>query len=186
MLYQKYIVKITLFIAIAMAITACANGPVDPEHSTIYSIPAGSSLVLNREITIPAEYLSVFIQNGYVKNFRDIDKYYPYCKFEVRTRQGRDTVIRPDTFIIHRYTTDEIIVQGHSSPFRRIAEDGGGGPSFIEMFRVMYLHSELQPDVLRVACGHRAVSPNYDHLTIAEVRKTLGDLMSLNLIQKQH
>ena len=177
--------NITTIIFITIFTAACATGPQDPEHSPYYKIPVASSLVLHNDIIIPADKAAVFIQNGEVKTFRDIDKYYPYCKFEIRTIKETNQIIKADTFIIHRSTTDETIVQKPQSMFRRVSEDGGGGPSFIEMFRVMYLRSEQQPDVLRLSCGHRAISPHYVHLTVSEVRKALGKLMTLNEPGKQ-
>ena len=178
---QKNVMRnLATLICITSLTLACAVGPQDPEHSPYYKIPVASSLVLHRDLSIPANQAAVFIQNGEVKNFKDIDKYYPYCKFEVRTIMQNNQTIKADTFIIHRSTTDETIVQKPQSVFRRVSmDDGGGGPSFIEMFRIMYLRSEQQPDVLRLSCGHRAISPNYDHLTVSEVRQALGKLMTL-------
>ena len=122
-MYHQLIAKMAIFIGVATVISSCATGPVDPEHSIFYKIPVGSSLVLNKEMTIPAEKLSVFIQNGTVKSFRDVEKYDPYCKFEVRTKRSSDVVIKPDSFIIYRYTTDENVVQNYPSPFRQWCND---------------------------------------------------------------
>ena len=174
----KSIAHLASLVCVSMQLVACATGPVDPENSPFYNIPVGTSVVLHQALTIPADKAAVFIQNGEVKTFRDIDKYYPHCKFEVSTIKESNQTIQPDTFIIHKSTTDEH-VQLNQSMFRHVSLNGGDGPPFIEMYRLMYLRSEKQPDVFRLSCGIWAISPNYYQLTVKEVRHALGKLMTL-------
>lgn len=177
-MHPKSMRNVFVILCLASYTVACSTGPVDPEHSPYYAIPTGSSLVLQQEVVIPANKAAIYIQYGEVKTYKEIDKYYPHCKFEVRTIREQNQTVKADTFIVTRTATDETIVRRQNSPFRYVDIDGGG-ISFIEMFRIMYLHSDQQPDVLRLSCGHRAVSPHYEHLTVSEVRKALGGLMTL-------
>ena len=182
-MYLKRIFNLASLVCMTMLIVACSSAPVDAENSPFYNIPVGTSVVLHQALTIPADKAAVFIQNGEVKKFRDIDKYYPHCKFEVSTIKQTNQTIQPDTFIIHKSTTDEQ-VQVNQSMFRHVALNGGDGPPFIEMYRLMYLRSEQQPDVFRLSCGIWAISPNYYQLTLKEMRHTLGNLITLNEVGK--
>ena len=179
----KRIFNLASLVCMTMLMVACSTAPVDAENSPFYNIPVGTSVVLHQALTIPADKAAVFIQNGEVKSFRDIDKYYPHCKFEVSTIKQTKQIIQPDTFIIQKSTTEEH-VKVQQSMFRHVAMDGGDGPAFIEMYRHMYLRSEQQPDVLRLSCGIWAISPNYYQLTLKEMRHTLGNLISLNEVGK--
>jgi len=178
-MYSKLMRNVSELVCITIFTAACATGPVDPENSPLYNIPTGTTLVLHTELIIPADKAAVFIQNGEVKSYRDIDKYYPHCKFEVRTIKQDNQTIQPDTFIIQRSTTEEVVKNTYSL-FRQVSMDGGDGPAFIEMNRLMYLASEQQPDVYRLTCGIWAISPHYDQLTLSEIRRTLGKLISLH------
>lgn len=184
-MFAKLTRNVSNLVCMTALIAACTTGPVDRETSPDYHIPAGTTLVLHDPLTIPANLAAVFIQDGQVKLYRNIDKYYPHCKFEVYTIKPEDRTIRPDTFVIQRSTMEES-VQNRQSRFQYASLAslyfGGDGPVFIEMNRLMYLQSELQPDVFRLTCKIWATAPNYNQLTLNQVRHALGDLISLHLI----
>ena len=152
-MYAILIRNMSNLVCMTALVAACTTGPIDPETSPYYHIPAGTTLVLHDTLTIPANLAAVFIQDGQVKPYRNIDKYYPHCKFEMYTIEQEDRTIRPDTFVIQRSSMEES-VQNRQSRFQYTSLAsmyyGGDGPVFIEMNRLMYLQSELQPDVYRL------------------------------------
>lgn len=178
-------IRITGLLTVLMLV-ACQTGPIDPETSTYYNTPVGSTLSVHTPLSIPPGTATIHIQAGEVRAYRDINRYYPHCSLEVKTLvQDSDQVVQPDVFTIQRSYFDELIGAARS-PFmqaRRIS-DVDGGPTYIEMQRVMFLHSDRQPEVLRMICRHWAVGPMYDQMTIAEMRQTLGKLISLQLLSK--
>ena len=162
---------------------ACQSGPVNKETSLTYNIPAGSTVTLHAPISIPAGSATIYIQGGEVKPFRDIRRYHAHCSLEVKTLHESVQVIKPDVFTIHRSYFNEYSA-APATPFvhtRRIARDDSDGGMLLQMQRVMYLHSTQQPDVFRLTCLQWAYTPDYEHLSVAEVRQALGKLMTLQL-----
>jgi len=162
---------------------ACQSSPVDPETSLTYNIPSGSTVTLHARISIPAGSATIYIQGGEVKPFRDIRRYHAHCSLEVKTLHDSVQVIKPDVFTIHRSYFNEYSA-APATPFlhtRRIAQDDSDGGMLIQMQRVMYLRSTQQPDVFRLTCLQWAYTPDYEHLSVAEVRQALGKLMTLQL-----
>lgn len=64
----------------------------------IYAISKGDKFVLKQDLAIAARKTHVILQNGKVMNFANIDKYAPFCRFEVNTK-GEQT-IKPATFTV--------------------------------------------------------------------------------------
>jgi hypothetical protein len=70
-----------VYAALAVALSGCQTAYVGDEQSPFYPPPAGSRLTLHKELKIPAEELSVYIQNGRVLRNVEVQHYYPFCKF---------------------------------------------------------------------------------------------------------
>lgn len=166
------------------------------ETSPYYAPPAGSRLALNRELTIPPDEVGAYLQNGEVVSFREIRTYYPHCKLELRRRLGSPQVVKPGEFEITRVVREE-------SPFVSAARvlagrpaagigvtisagggQGDGGPSQQAFATRLYLRSSAQPDVYRLSCGQWGYpEPNtlLQHVSIADMRKALGEVMALRI-----
>lgn len=168
----------------ALLLGACQSGPVDPETTTYYSIPTGSTITLHAPVSIPAGTATIYTQAGEVRVYRDINRSHAHCSLEVKTLvQDSAQVIQPDVFTIHRSYLHEYS-HAPAAPFmpvRRTARDDDGGGMLLQMQRVMYLRSTRQPDVFRLICQQWAFTPDYEHVTVAEVRQALGKLMTLKL-----
>ncbi len=159
------------------------------ENSPYYLVPTGSRLVLNRAITVPANDVGVYIQNGKVaKSFWNVKSHYPYCAFDLRKRLETPQTVQPDEFTITR-VTQETVYSVHADftrlarlPFVHVADaDQGDGASYEIYATVMTLRSERRPDVQRLTCAQWQYPPLQRHVTINEMRKTLGGLFTLRL-----
>ena len=99
---EVYMKKIILLLS-CLALAACQYVPPRDISSPFFSPPAGSTLRLTRQLTIPANDAGVMIQYGQPQySSWKLDQYYPHCDFELRTRAPRQQVVEPDTFTVTR------------------------------------------------------------------------------------
>jgi hypothetical protein len=163
------------------------------ENSPFYAIPAGSRVVLTQALAIPPEQVGVFIQNGKVTPWSQINQYYAHCKFEVRDLKTSEQRVNPDEFLVTRVVQDVIQMLkwgrwqvAEASSVMRVSSKDDGGPSVMTYATYMYLGSERQPRVFRLGCGHWDYPGrrSAEYLSIAQMRKALGELITLQLPAK--
>lgn len=58
---------------------------------------------------------------------------------------------------------------------------GGDSPTAENNITEIFLHSPKQPDVLRLSCMHWEDVSDANHLTIKQIRATLGKYITLKL-----
>jgi len=183
MKFTYHIILLSLFIA------GCAYQPPKDVNSSFYSPPAGSRLLLNSALTIPANDTQVRIQDGKViHSIWDYDAYYANCNFELRQIAEVERTIQPDSFAISRVVRDTENVMLNSSTMVASANlfaSSNGGPPNVDYMVIMDLHSPRQPEVARITCRHWEDPNEASHLTITQIRKTLGDLFTLNLAKHE-
>ncbi len=176
--------RIILFIPLIM-LTACQGLPTKSEDSPYYDIPAGSILVLNETITIPAERTSVYLQNGKILHYSMVDPYYPHCQFDVRTIKDTSQIVSRDKFIIYKVGHwTSAIDNGIKRVGLRILSSGGNGLSPQTYATILYLQSDRQPDVLTMTCQHWEDPVDAEFLTIKQIRRTLGSVFTLELLKE--
>jgi hypothetical protein len=163
------------------------------ENSPFYAIPAGTHVVLAQALAIPPEQVGVFIQNGKVMPWSRINQYHAHCKFEMRDRKDTEQRVNPDEFLVTRVVQDVIHMLkwgrwqvAEASLVKRVSSKDDGGPSVMTYATYMYLASERQPRVFRLGCGHWDYpgTRSAEYLSIAQMRKALGDLITLQLPAK--
>lgn len=180
----------SLLASAAALLAGCqATGPVGPS-SPYYKVPAGSIVTLNRKVTIPAHTAGVYIQDGRViehKQLNPVNEYYVYCRLEVNDVKDTPQTIVPDTFMVHRVGSRRDEVSRQVPLYASLGMDFGfggdddGGP-MLEIWSVdLYLHSDNQPQVRRLACQHWVYSYEGEYPTVTSIQKTLGDVMTLKL-----
>lgn len=145
-------------------------------------LQAGAQLVLHRKLTIPSERASLYIQDGEVRPHKAVDQYYPHCKFEVLDIKTRPQTIEPDTFIIKKITREPDYLGGTQPG--RYATAGkfqiSDGSSPYNYATLLYLNSTRQPRVHLLVCSHWEDPTDASHLTLQQIRHTLGSIFSLN------
>ncbi|KPK37125.1 MAG: hypothetical protein AMJ69_12510 [Gammaproteobacteria bacterium SG8_47] len=165
----------------------CQSAPVDRERSTSFTIPTGTVLVLNQELTIPGETASVLIQEGKVALDNKVRRYHPHCRLEVRERKPQAQTIQPDSFVVTRVRDFYEVVQ--SGPLRLaqldtphpaivVASDASPTWNYITELR---LESERQPNVFQLQCMQWNAPPNDDYVTVEQIRGVLGEIITLEL-----
>ncbi len=182
-----------LALCLAVVLSGCSTARYQgDESSPYYVVPVGSHVVLKQALAIAPEQVGVYIQNGKVLPWSEINAYYAHCKFELRERKDTEQRVEPGEFIVTRVVQDVV----HSVRWGRWQTAGvslgvrvgdtDGGPSLFAYATYLYLGSERQPQVFRLGCGHWAYpgSRYAEHLSVAQMRKALGDLITLELPAK--
>lgn len=148
---------------------------------SFFSVPLGSTFTLHREITIPPDQTSVYLQNGTLGASRDVDFYKPNCKFELFTISVEARRVKPDTFVVIRIVDQREDVSLTWPTYAGLGMASGDGPIHLTFSTTMYLESNIQPDVFRMNCkrwDHPAIG---EFVSINEMRQALGDYFTLEL-----
>ena len=174
-----------LLIPILIALTACSSGPY-PVTSPYYLIPAGSKVVLKQELTILPNAARVYIQYGRVVTPKEKNNYHAHCSFVSWKVLETAQVIKPDTFIVTNTQHREDIVM--LKPARQVAAlelsfgmFGATGPQSLIYSTELTIHSDTQPDIRRLICGHWENPYDAYHLTVAQMQQVLGNIAEIQL-----
>jgi len=174
-----------LSLCLPVWLAGCTGSQLRDEASPFYSVPAGSVLTLNRDITIPGNKVAAYVQDGKVLGYNDVDWYRPNCKFELYTISEQPRQVRADSFSITR-VVDEIESSSLQGQVYYVAMVVGMGLDRSYVFNYatkMYLHSELQPDVYRMTCQHWEDVVDDRYLSVEQMRQAMGDVFTLAIRQ---
>ena len=174
--------KTILLIATFITITACQPMIVADETSVFYRVPVGSTLLLNQQLSIPPNKARIFIQYGQIMSYKAIDKYQPHCEFEINTLKETVQYIEPDRFEIYKVSTDYRDVSLQFLYASLSMGDQDMGMPIVGFTNELFLRSYQQPDVRKLSCLHWD-GPKADHLSINEMKKTLGNIFTLELVK---
>lgn len=172
-----------------------------PEHKPVTikeRLPVGAILNLTKSLVIPKDRSSIYIANGKVapiKNFNTIDVYDPYCLFRLHDEVKQAHQILPDQFkvtkivewegyyslnnykkYVHQYDDSKGLIKVGAFNY------GPGfdtGPSIIMYATIISIHSNQQPEVNELVCGHWDEKSLVEPLTLEEMKKALGNLITI-------
>jgi len=164
-------------------------------------VPVGSTVRLTAPIEVPPNRAYVYIANGQVmpfKNYNTVDARKPYCRFGFAKADDRARQIQPDTFRITKIVEWEDYHGKLGNPqwarldLADVSIRGGfqfgvldfndGGPSIIMYATIMTLHSDQQPVVNELVCGHWDEQGIVEPLTLTEMRTALGNLIVVDVV----
>lgn len=126
----------------------------------IYSISKGDKFILKQDIAIAASEASVILQNGKIMNTTVIDRYAPYCRFEVNTL-GEQT-IKPATFTVTKVGPQEPRVL----------------PNVFNYLVKFDLSAPNNPNIRSLACGSWG-SGSDTYLTFPQMQQALGNYFEI-------
>ena len=173
--------KVFAFVTLVCSLlTACQTAPVANTQSPFYLPPVGTQLVLNQSLTIPANRVKVFIQDGRIVFAPN--EYRPFCRFEVLPLKAEPQIVQPDNFVIQRRGRVEDLFAAWDSRYQFAARrlwwfDDDRSP--VIFGTLMFISSPAQPDVYRMMCGHLqdyGLVPR--HLTVEQMQATLGNIFT--------
>jgi len=171
---------ITLILYCTLIISGCSVSNIKDQDSYFYSVPVGSTLSLNKTITIPANLARRFFQDGKQMLKKDINIYYPHCSFLMNTLTDVERTIKPTIFEIYKVQDDLELAQRYVY-FASIALRYNDGLSIVGYASYYYLRSVSAPDVRSLECLQWSDSIDDQYLSINEVKKLLGDYFTLTL-----
>lgn len=164
-------------------------------------VPVGSTARLTEAIEVPADRAYVYIANGKVmpfKNYNTVDVRKPYCRFGFAKPDARARQIQPDFFRITKIVEwedyhgkignpqwarlDQADVHIHGGFQFGVLDFNDGGPSIIMYATIMTLHSDRQPQVKELVCGHWDEQGIVEPLTLTEMKTALGNLIVVNVV----
>ena len=128
--------------------------------SQFYKIPAGSRLILNQSLNIPAGRAHVVIQPG--RSGAGANASGVGCQIEVR--QLGPAKVQPDTFEITRAENSREWISR---------------PNIMRFYRILHLKSAAQPDVLNLMCQDVDGPMLGKNVSIPEMRAALGDVITM-------
>ena len=179
--------KALLLLSLTALVAACQTmSYYGDERSPYFVVPRDSRLALTQALTIPAEEVSVYLQDGRLLPFAEVNKYYPHCKFEVYTRGATTRTVAPDKFVVTRSLQEESLSAAagmrHYARLRMaVTGDQPGGAPLRSFTTRLYLRSAKQPDVYRLSCAQWGYPPFDRHVTIEEIRRALGEVITLQV-----
>ena len=145
---------------IAVTLSACSTMHSSDPDSLYFEIPAGSTLSLNKKLTIPDNDTHAVIQQG--KEIKDSDKneYAINCRVDVK--EFGVSTLEPENFTITR------------------TEDGQNWisyPSIMRFYTEVYLSSNKGTDIIKMVCQEYG-SQTDRNFTVAEMQQALGDILT--------
>ncbi len=146
------ILPVTIFL-----LTSCTS--MDP-NSLEFNIPKGSTLSLNKKLTIPHDDTHAVIQFGKETTDKARKDYEVNCRLDVKKFGPR--TIEPEDFKVTR------------------TEDGTNWvsrPSILRFYTEIYLTSDKDTDIIKMVCQEYGDQTDY-HFTVKEIETALGDFFS--------
>ena len=154
--------KKPILILALLTITSCQSMHSSDPDSLGFSIPKGSTLSLNKKLTIPHNDTHAVIQYGKETTDKKRHDYDVNCRLDVRKFGLRS--IEPENFKVSR------------------TEDGQNWisqPSILRFYTEIYLTSAKGTDVIKMVCQEYGDQTDY-HFTVKEIETALGDYFSFD------
>ncbi len=180
-LYKYYLAGLVIAV-----LAGCTVNDTKDEGSVFYAVPVGSVLVLNQQVDIRGDQVAVYVQNGELMQYRDVNFYMPNCKFEIYTMSEQARTVSQDRFEIVKVVDD--IESSALQKTTRLAALGDAvtygllDKSYVFNYAtLMYLQSEQQKDVYRMTCQHWEDVMDDRHLSVTQMRQAMGDVFTLEI-----
>jgi len=173
---------------VLLPLFACQTQPY-AENSPYYRIPVGSSIEVTQALTIPANTARVYIQYGKPVDYQSVDQYEVHCwVFSWKVLEENQTV-KPGNFIVTRVQEfEEFVYRDNKIQLASITktrfQDIHGGATAIEYKTVLTIHSDMQPNIRRLVCNHWEDPIDARHLSLAQIRTALGEIITIKLNKK--
>jgi len=151
--------KTPLGTVLAALLAGCHSTASYDVNSFAYRIPTGSSLILHKELPIPAGQRHVKLQHG--KPVSAVDDFKVNC--QMRVYDLGVEAIRADRFRITR--------AGEGREWELI-------PTVLRFYRVLELESEAQPWVLKLICQKSDDPHAGRNISVRQMQEALGDYVS--------
>jgi hypothetical protein len=151
------------------------------EDSPYFEVPVDSKLVLNQTLTVPAYARNVFFQRGQVLPFYYVNEFIDYCALTVYAQKQVPQTIKPDTFVVTKVYREYLYQLAQASLMVAQAFQDDDGESWYVLATQMELQAKNQSDVIRLTCAAWGLPQDISNVTVAGIRKSLGQIATLEL-----
>ncbi|MDH3947889.1 MAG: hypothetical protein OEU74_02905 [Gammaproteobacteria bacterium] len=148
---------IYIIFAFTIFLSSCARSGDSPGNY-IYAISKGDKFVLKKDIAITTRDKHVYLQNGEIKFYANVDKYAPFCRFAV-SQEGTHT-IRP----VSMRVTKAAIYQSLENDFNYYVKFDVRAPN--------------NPSITSLTCGAWG-SFSDTHITFTQMQQALGNYFEI-------
>ena len=152
--------KYAPLLLVSLLLSACTSMQSKDPSLLSFRVPDGSTLALNRAVTIPAEQTHSLIQSGQLTTGSDRNQYHLSCRLNFREFGPR--TIEPEVFTIRRTEHRE----GWESR-----------PNIYFYTSEIFLNSAKGTDIINMVCGRWAAPPSFN-FSFADMQQTLGDFVT--------
>ncbi len=159
---------------LSLFLSACQTGIAPQPGNGTDPVLAITSVTLNSDLTVRADYAGEYIQSGLITPFNSLSLYYTFCKLELRRPAPQPRVIQAGTFKVSR-----IYQEAEFVGFARQQFAGDGSSGMVMSRTILFLQSDEQPDIFRLSCMKQDLSFYADQPTLEEMRIALGDILTL-------
>ena len=159
--------KRSILILITITLGACSSFQSSDPDSLYFEIPKGSTLTLNKALTIPDNDTHAVVQQGKEIKDKDKNEYAINCRLDGKKFGPR--TIAPEDFKITR------------------TEDGRNWisePSIMRFYTETYLSSDKGTDIIKMVCQEYG-SQTDRNFTVAEMQAALGDYFTFTFAEEK-
>jgi len=159
--------RISILPLTIITLSACTSFQSNDPDSMYFDIPKGSTLSLNKKLSISASDTHAVIQHGKETTDRDKNDYAINCRLDVKKFGPR--TIEPEDFTVTR------------------TEDGQNWisePSIMRFYTEIYLSSDKGTDIIKMVCQEYGDQTDRN-FTVAEMQTALGDYVSFTFAEKK-
>ena len=145
-----------------LLLSACTTLHSDNPDSLNFDIPKGSTMLLNKQLSISENNTHAVIQFGKETTDNKRNDYDVNCRLDFKKFGPR--TIEPESFTVTR------------------TEDGTNWvsqPSIMRYYTEIYLRSDKGSDIIKMVCQEYGDRSDY-HFTVKEIQTTLGDYVSFD------
>jgi len=149
--------RLTILPVFILLLTSCQSLHSSDPDSMFFSIPGGSTLSLNKNLTILSSNTHATVQGGKEIADKNRNDYAINCRLDFKEFGPR--TIEPEDFKVTR------------------TEDGQNWisqPSILRFYTEIYLTSDKGTDIIKMVCQEYG-SPIDRNFTVAEMAAALGD-----------
>lgn len=151
------------------------------ENSPYFEIPVDSKVVLHQTLTVPAYTRNVFFQRGQVLLFYYVNEFIDYCALTVYAKKQVPQTVKPDTFVVTKVYREYLYDLADASVVLAQAFQDDDGETWHVLATQMELQAKNQPDVIRLTCAAWGLPQDISNVTLAGIRKSLGEIATLEL-----
>ena len=158
--------KKSISLLAAFTLSACTSLQSSDPDSLFFSIPEGSTLSLNKQLSIPHNDTHAVVQHGKEVSDNDKNDYAINCRLDLKEFGPR--TIDPEDFKIAQ------------------TEDGRNWvsePSIMRFYTEIYLSSNKGTDIIKMVCQEYG-SQTDRNFTVKEMQDALGDYFSFTFAEK--